>query len=291
MTVTVGTAAAAAARRLASAGIATARLDARLLLARALNVAPEAIVVHPNRPLEADAAVSLEILLARRERREPIAQILGVREFWSLSFGITGDVLVPRAETETVVEAALAHVGARGGALEVLDLGTGSGCLLLALLAELPAARGVGVDVSAAALLVARDNACRLGLAGRASFVAADWGDGLFGRFDLVVANPPYIADSDLAALAPEVRLHEPRGALSGGADGLAAYRALANRLPGLLAAGGRAVLEIGLGQVRPVAGIVSGAGMQVIETRDDLAGIPRAVVVAPGNFNGFRKN
>jgi release factor glutamine methyltransferase len=218
-------------------------------------------------------------MVRRRLAREPIAYILGEKEFWSLPFEVGPAVLIPRPESESVVEAALAQVADRAAPLLLLDLGTGSGCLLLALLSELPGATGRGVDLSAAALAVAHGNAERLGLADRTRFEQRSWGGGLTERFDLIVSNPPYVAAGDLAGTEPEVRAFEPEIALTAGSDGLAAYRALIPDCARLLAPGGHVVLEIGQGQGAAVAGILASHGLGVIERRADLAGIERCVV------------
>jgi release factor glutamine methyltransferase len=209
-----------------------------------------------------------------------MAQILGEREFWSLPFKVTADTLDPRPDSETVVQAALDDLPDHYARLRVLDLGTGTGCLLLALLSELPRAFGVGTDISAGALKVARRNAAALGLSGRVGLVRANWGEGLTGTFDLVVANPPYIADPDFADLEPEVALYEPRIALSGGADGLTCYRALAPQVVRLLAPTGKAVIEIGAGQEQAVRAILQAAGAVWVSSPHDLAGKERCLVV-----------
>lgn len=275
---------------LSEAGIAVPRLEARLLVGHALGGGAEAVVGDPQRPLTGDQRSRLDAALARRVLREPLAYILGGREFWSLPFRVTADTLVPRPETETLVEAALAWAGERrsgDAAMRILDLGTGSGCLLLALLSELPGAWGVGVDLSAAALAVARDNADALGLARRACFAAGDWASALGGGFDLVVANPPYIADAELPGLAPEIVRFEPRLALAGGADGLAAYRVIAPRLRRLVAPGGAAFLEVGAGQAPEVAAMLSGHGFQGVDIKTDLAGVGRCLRAVAGEFDG----
>jgi release factor glutamine methyltransferase len=260
-----------------AAGLETPELDAKLLVAAALDMAPAILPREADRVVGAAAQERLDDWRARRLAREPVSRILGRKEFWSLRLVITPDVLDPRPETETVVEAALA-VADRGQPLRIADLGTGSGALLLALLHELPNTFGVGTDRSTAALAVARGNASRLGLRLRCGFVACDFGAALRGGFDLVVANPPYIASAAIATLDPEVRGHDPRLALDGGSDGLAAYRAIAADLPRLLAPGGTAVLEVGLGQGRGVADLLQNVGLTVAPSRLDLAGIPRAV-------------
>lgn len=266
------------ARRLSAAGVDSARLDARLLLAEAIGVDSAYIFSYPERVLDAAESERLEALVARREAREPLARILGVREFWSLPFRVSADTLVPRPDTETVVEAVLEAVEDREAALRLLDLGTGSGCLLLALLSELPQAEGVGVDLNPGALAVAGDNAVALGLSDRARFVEGSWDTEVGGPFDLVVSNPPYIPDADIPGLMPEVVEWEPRLALAGGEDGLDSYRAIARRLPNLLRPGGAAFFEVGVGQDRGVAGLLQEAGAQSIVIKRDLPGVPRCV-------------
>jgi release factor glutamine methyltransferase len=268
-----------AAGRLAAAGVEDARGEARLLLAAVTGVERSALLAGALPALSAAQDAALEALLRRRERREPIAYILGAKEFWSLSFKVDPAVLIPRPDTETVVEAALAQIGDRTAALRILDLGTGSGCLLLALLSELPAARGLGVDDSPTALAVAMRNAERLGLAARAEFRQGRWGDGLHERFDLIVSNPPYVREAEWDHLQPEIRCFEPKGALLAGPDGLDAYRELAPDCARLLRPDGVCALEIGLGQAGAVSALLAGQGLEVIERRRDLAGIERCLV------------
>ena len=208
---------AAATRRLGAAGIAGPRRDARLLMQHVLGTTREALLAEEDRPLGGREARRLAALVRRRAEREPIAYLTGRREFWSLEFAIDCSVLVPRPETETVVEAVLARRRQLTARPRLLDLGTGSGCLLVALLGELPGAVGLGVDASATAVSLARINAARHGLSGRASFAVADWGAALACRFDIVVSNPPYVAAAVLASLAPEIARHEPPAALDGG--------------------------------------------------------------------------
>ena len=265
--------------RLAAAGIAAPRAEAWLLLAAASGLPRGALMAGALERLTAAQEARLEAMARRRAAREPIAYILGEKEFWSLPFAVAPAVLIPRPESETVVEVALARVRERGAALRILDLGTGSGCLLLALLSELPQASGLGVDLSAAALEVAGRNAGRLALAGRAGFVRGSWGAALAGGFDLIVSNPPYVAAAEFAGLAPEVRAFEPALALAAGPDGLAAYRALAPDCARLLAPGGSLCLEIGQGQGNRVAEILQHHGLHVVERRADLAGIERCLV------------
>ncbi len=273
------------------AGIDTPGQDARLLVAAACALDQAALIAHPERALGPAERAQLVDHGERRCRREPVSRILGTRAFWGLPFRIGPATLDPRPDSETVVEAALAIVeeeGWRGRPLNILDLGTGSGCLLLSLLAELPEARGLGLDVSLAATQVARENACRLGLAERARFVVADWCAPLRGAFDLVISNPPYVRRPDIASLAPEVREHDPLGALDGGPDGLEAYRALARSLAGLQG-GGWIVLEVGAGQHADVAAILRAA--QLVETErelttwTDIRGIIRCVAAKARRF------
>ncbi len=263
---------------LTAAGIESSALDARLLVATALGVPIETVIAWPERPLDPGARLRLDALLARRVAREPMAHILGKREFWSLDFAVTPAVLVPRPDSETLVAAALEQIGDRSRALTVLDLGVGSGCLLLALLSELPHARGVGVDRSADALAVARRNAASLGLEARVRLVQGDWVDGLHARFDIVISNPPYIPRGELASLPREVR-RDPALALDGGEDGLDAYRALASGLPRVLADDGFAVIEIGAGQAEIVTAILRGAGLEPWLRRPDLSGTTRCLL------------
>jgi release factor glutamine methyltransferase len=266
--------------RLAAAGIDNARLDGRLLVAAALGLEPDALRLGADRALTADEARRVEAHLSRRLAREPVSRILGRREFWSLDFRVTPAVLDPRPDSETLVEAALALFPERDAPLRILDLGTGSGCLLLAVLHERPGATGLGVDASAAALAVAADNARHLGLAARAAFRGGDWGRGLDERFDLILCNPPYVAEAERATLAPEVARHDPPAALFAGPDGLDAYRALLPDLPRLFAPGGAALFEIGASQAAAVAAIARGAGLAVVSVRADLAGRDRCVIL-----------
>jgi release factor glutamine methyltransferase len=270
------------ARSFALAGIDSGMTDARALIGAALRLTRAQLLAQSDRLLEPREIAAIDALAARRIKREPVSRILGRKEFWSLMFDVTPDVLVPRPDTETLVEAALDYV-VRGSLrlepLRILDIGTGTGALMLALLQELPNARGVATDVSAAALHVARGNAERLKLARRCSFVACNMADGVQGRFDLIVSNPPYIARGAIPSLDPEVRDYDPRLALDGGADGLDAYRALAAGVPPLLAPGGRLIVELGIGQGPPVTSLFEAAKFTVLSLRNDLGGIPRALV------------
>jgi release factor glutamine methyltransferase len=268
-------------RRLRSAGIESAELDVRVLLAHALQWEPARVLAASEEPVGAKARSRFADAVARRAAGEPVARIVGVKEFWSRVFSVSPDVLVPRPETETVVEAALQALPNRDAALRVLDLGVGSGALLAAVLLELPQAHGVGVDRSAGALKIARANFEALGLGLRASLVLGDWSAALGAAFDLVVANPPYVTSGEIAALSREVREHDPVQALDGGVDGLAAYRAIVPELARLLVPGGVAILELGAGQEGEVAALARRAHLLVNEpARCDLSGRPRALVV-----------
>ena len=277
---TLGEAVAEAAALLAGGGIKEARREARLVVAAALELDPAAVMGWPERPLSPEEAARVVALARRRRAGEPLSRLVGRREFWSLSFALSAQTLDPRPDSETVVEAALGELADRSAALRILDLGTGSGCLLLALLSELPRATGIGVDRSPEAAATARRNAEALGLSARASFIAGDWGEALDARFDLVVSNPPYIPTAAIEALSPEVREHDPRLALDGGPDGLAAYRRIALGLPFWLSHGGTAVLELGEGQAPAVAAIMAEAGLRLAGARRDLAGIERCVLL-----------
>lgn len=279
--VTIADALDGARRTLAAAGIPNPRLEARLLASHALGVTGELIMGYPERRVAHGLKADLDAVVNRRARREPLAHIVGHREFWSLSFCVTPHTLVPRPDTESLVEAVLEWLGGRVVGVRILDLGTGSGCILLALLAELPKAWGVGVDASIDALQVARQNAIALGLADRADFVQGDWAGSLRGGFDIVVSNPPYIADRDFVGLEPEVARFEPRLALSGGTDGLDAYRAIVPQLDPLLAPRGAAFLEIGAGAAADVTELIRNHGFEHIEIKDDFAGVPRCARVA----------
>jgi len=270
--------------RLAAAGIPQARREARILAAEATGLDSAAVIAHPERELNSKQSERLDGFARRREAREPTSRIVGWREFWSLRFALGPDTLDPRPDSETLIAAALESID-RTKPLSVLDLGTGSGCLLLALLSELPEARGIGVDLSQAALALAAANAESLGLSSRAQFRLGDWGRGLSQRFDLILCNPPYIPADEVPGLEPEVARFDPMLALVGGADGLAAYRRLSGELPRLLGQGGRAIVEIGAGQSGPVAGILASGGLALQGQRADLAGIPRCLILGrPGD-------
>jgi len=269
---------------LREAGIETPELDARLLLCHAAALTHESFVARAGEALQPEAAVRLEALVRRRASREPISRITGTREFYGRSFLVDGSALDPRPDTETLIEVALALIektGRREEPLRLLDLGTGTGCILLTLLAELPKARGLGTDLSPAALRLAEANARRLGVAGRASFLASDWLDAIHGEFDLIVSNPPYIASGEIKRLAPEVARHDPYLALDGGPDGLKAYRRIAAGAARLVAPKGAILVEIGASQAPAVAGLLRDGGFLVENDglSFDLGGRPRVVV------------
>ena len=278
---TIGEARRAWAGQLRSQGIESAELDARVLTGHALGLDHAGLAAADGRQINVDEHAAIAALVERRLAREPVARILGCKEFWSLSLCIDASTLVPRPETETVVEAALAAAEAGGAGarpMRVADLGTGSGAILLALLHELPDGLGVGTDTSLAALSVARRNAHRLGI-DRARFLSCDMASALRGPFDLIVSNPPYIASADIAALAPEVRDFDPPAALDGGPDGLRFYRAIAAAATALLAPTGSLVVELGAGQVHAVAALLAAAGLTGMPPCRDLGGIPRALI------------
>ena len=265
--------------QLRRAGIESPRREARLLLGHALGV-PAGEIASGRVAISQQAADMFSRALLRRCQHEPFAYITGIREFWSLSFAVSRDVLIPRPETETLIESALRKFPSRDAPLRVLDLGTGSGCLLLAFLSERPNATGVGADLSQAALRLAARNARDLSLAGRATFIQSRWTSGISGRFDVVFANPPYIPADEFAGLAPEVAQYEPRLALDGGADGFRAYREIAAELAKSMAPGGLLFVEAGYGQALEVRNIFSAAKFQHRDTVSDLGGVPRCIAM-----------
>jgi release factor glutamine methyltransferase len=269
-----------AGQRLRGAAIEAPRLEARRLLAHVLNTSEEALLRDPRAPVPAEKAAHFAGLLARRVAHEPFAYLTGHVGFWTLELEVSPATLIPRADSESLIEAALEACPDKGAALHVLDLGAGTGALLLAVLSEYKAARGVGVDCRAEAAALAARNAGRLGLAGRASFLAGDWAAALSARFDLILSNPPYIESGAIAGLMPEVARHEPASALDGGADGLGAYRQIIADLPRLLTPRGVAILELGQGQQAAVEALARAAGLTPEACRADLGGVPRALVL-----------
>ncbi|MEZ5755341.1 MAG: peptide chain release factor N(5)-glutamine methyltransferase [Paracoccaceae bacterium] len=262
----------AAIPRLADAGIPDAPRDARALLAHAAGIAPDRLTLHLADPLTPQAEAAFAAAIARRAAREPVSHITGTRLFWGRAFRVTPDTLDPRPETEILVETALSEPF-----LKCLDLGTGTGCILLSCLAGMPMAQGIGTDIHPATLDVAGDNARALNLANRARFLISDWFAAIPGRFDLIVSNPPYIAEDEMAHLSPEV-LREPRRALTPGGDGLAAYRAIACGAPARLMPQGRLIVEIGPTQGAAVADLFAAQGLTDIRVLPDLDGRDRVV-------------
>ena len=265
--------------RLAAVGIAEPRLEGRVLVAHALDTDPAALLFDSERRLGPKQRARIDRLVTERETRKPVAQILGHKEFWSLPFLVSPDVLTPRPDSETLIEAALEITDARDGEIAIGDLGTGSGCLLLALLSELPNSRGVGIDLDYRACAIASQNAEALGLQNRAGFVVGDWANAIDGRFDIVLANPPYIAAAEFFNLDAEVRQFEPRRALYGGEDGLESYRRIAADLERLLDSGATALFEVGQGQAEGVRHLFAENPRISVRSRFDLGGIERCVL------------
>ena len=253
------------------AGIADFTFEARILIED---------LAGAGDPIDEAAAARLNDALARRLKGEPLWRVLGAREFWGLSFRLSPGTLEPRPDSETLIDAALGHLAARRhDELRLLDLGTGTGCLLIATLREFPRASGLGVDLSPEAVATATSNAARNGVSARAAFHEGDWTAGINERFDLILSNPPYIGSAEIAHLDKNVREHDPLLALDGGPDGLDAYRALAAGLPGHLKPGGLAILEIGAGQEEAVVALMRQAGLRHLDSRRDLGGHIRALV------------
>jgi len=261
-----------------AAGLDTPVLDARLIVQHALGISWDTLYLKDDQPLSAADKARLDAELARRAAHEPVSRIVGRRHFWTLDLAVSPDTLDPRPDTESLIETVVQAIPERGQALRILDLGTGTGAILLALLAEYPNASGVGVDRSDAALAVARTNADSHGLSPRVTFSCGNWSEGVEGPFDVIVSNPPYIESGHLPGLPPEVRDHDPVLALDGGADGLDAYRALIPAVPALLGPGGFAVFEIGAGQGDAVTRIAREHGLAPAGSRKDLGGIERAL-------------
>jgi release factor glutamine methyltransferase len=269
----------AAAAGLGAAGIEAPHREARILLAHVLDIDLAGLLRRRPGQLAPDEEERFGRLVARRAAHAPAAVLLGHREFWSLDFLVTPDTLIPRPESELIIEAAVElHADRRVG--RILDLGTGTGCLLLAALSELTGAWGLGVDRSVAAAMVAQRNAQRLGLSGRAAIMVGGWTEAIGARFDLLLCNPPYIQAADIAGLMPEVALHEPLLALDGGADGLDPYRILFPDLHRRLTPGGTALFEFGLGQTAALLDLACRAGLTVVAVREDLAGHPRLMIL-----------
>ena len=264
-------------KRLEAAGVDSPVIDARLLVEAGAGVSRLDIVTEPRRELTDEQVANAQALADRRVAREPVAHIIGTRHFWKQELRVSPDVLVPRPETELLVEIALnALPFAEPG--RVLDLGVGSGAVLFAILADRPLVTGLGVDLSVEAIEVAKANAAMLGLGQRVEFQQAEWAASVRGHFDIVVSNPPYIPTADIGGLEPEVARYEPRLALDGGADGFDAYRIIIPSLPRLLRPGGTFALEVGQGQADTVAAMASAAGLDAVTLKADLSGVQRVV-------------
>lgn len=266
---------------LAATEINTCHLDARILLEYVTGQSREIIVGYPEKTISDEQWQQFFTLIERRVAREPIAHLIGKREFWGNEFKVTADTLDPRPDSETLIEQALRLFPDKNTPLNILDLGTGTGCLLLTLLKEFPCARGVGVDRSFSALKVARENSINLGLEKRAHFTLQCWAAGINDHFCLIISNPPYIRNADVELLQPEVSLYEPRIALEGGEDGLDCYRAIAPYITNLLADNGYAILEFGYGQETQLSTLLTEQYLQPVSYGADLAGITRCVVVS----------
>jgi len=275
---TIGDVLKTARTELSAAGIASAHLDARVLVGHALGMTSTEVFIGSQRPLSEADAERIGALTARRRSHEPVAYITGEREFWGLRFAVTPATLIPRPDSETVVEAVLSHIGDIGRDVTILDLGVGSGCLLLSVLHELPNARGVGLDISPDALAVARHNAAALGLESRASWICSNWASSIRGHFDIVIANPPYVRLDDRESLAPDITFFEPQVALYGGTNGLAAYDSILPDLPRLLHPHGRAFLEIGAKQVNALKARATRHGLASVDLYMDLGDRPRCL-------------
>ena len=281
---TIGDEIAAAVPRLEAAGVAQARRDARVLMAHVLGVDSAVVLGHPERHASAAQRRRFQSFVERRAAREPVSRIIGEREFWGLPMAVSPATLDPRPDSETLVEAVLAEIDDRHAPHALLDLGTGTGCLLLALLSELPHATGLGLDCCEDAVATARRNAVNLGVSDRSAFHCGDWADGIDGTYDIVVGNPPYVRDGEVDQLAPEVARYDPRAALAGGPDGLSAYRTLVPAIRDVLAAGGLAAVELGAGQAAAVADIATAGGLAPLRRVRDLSGVERCLLLREVN-------
>jgi release factor glutamine methyltransferase len=290
MTETLGSTLAEAATALSAAGRGEARRRARQLVTSVLGISSSELTAHPEREITKSQAQHLRWMVGRLLKCEPPSRVLGRREFWGIEFALSADTLDPRPESETVVDAVLRRVTRRDTGLRLLDLGTGSGCLLLALLSELPAATGIAVDITAGAATTARINAASLGVSARAFFFVGEWCKALTQRFAVVVANPPYIARRALDDLPRAVREYDPPRALDGGADGLEGYHAIGTDLQRVLTPDGFFVIEVGNGQADPVARVLLNLGLAIENVEHDLAGLPRCVVGRPAHSEAVRR-
>lgn len=271
-----------ATRALRAAGIESAALDARILLLHVLGLTAEEWLMQPERHMSDTEHASYQALLQRRICREPVSHLTGIREFWGRDFSVTTATLDPRPDSETLVEATLSHITDRQAPFSILDMGSGTGCLLLSLLHELPHAHGTCLDKSADALAIAQHNAARHGLTSRVQCVHQDWNNFTGKGYDIVISNPPYVPTAGIKELAPEVALHEPKIALDGGEDGLNCYREIFARLPQLLASNGTALFEIGMGQALQVSALANRYGFRVESIQNDMQGIARCIIIKP---------
>lgn len=263
---------------LRDAGIEMPNLDARILLNAAAQMDAEAMVRSPEAPLAPKVFHAYLQMLMRRKSREPVAYITGNKSFWSLDFEVTCDTLIPRPDSETLIETTLACIESRSKPYTIVDVGVGSGCLLLSLLSELPRSNGIGLDISAEALQVASKNAARLGMGHRTRFMQSNWMDGLTDTVDVIISNPPYIPSGDIAGLQPDVRLYEPVLALDGGTDGMNPYRIIAKSASKRLSENGLLVVEFGIGQADAIHKILQSEGLRIERVEKDLAGITRCI-------------
>tara|TARA_A100000171_G_scaffold52756_2_gene72821 strand:- start:339 stop:1160 length:822 start_codon:yes stop_codon:yes gene_type:complete len=261
---------------LSRSGIVSPRHEARILLEKVSNMSRLQMITNPDQTLPSDVKETfMRLLKARGQDRMPVSRLVGEREFWSLSFQLSSATLDPRPDSETLIEGILSHV-LEAKPLKVLDLGTGSGCLLITLLTEFKVSWGVGIDLSREALLTAQLNAKNLGVSERSHFIQMDWARGLQETFNVIVSNPPYIPENEVPTLSPEVRLYDPYQALTAGPEGLESYRYIAPEMKRLLVPGGLCAIEIGKGQQEPVEDLFIKAGLTLLEWRSDLAGISR---------------
>jgi release factor glutamine methyltransferase len=271
-------------RELTVSEIENPQLEARILLAFAARVEQTRVIGYPEDKLDNTVIRNLEKIIARRKTGEPIAYITGVKEFWSLNFNVTPETLIPRPDSETIVQSVLDTITNHMDRLSILDLGTGSGCLLLALLSELPNAKGVGIDISPATCKIAKKNAKELGLNNRAKFYQGNWMEGILDQFDIIVTNPPYIAEPDIKLLDRETQLFEPHLALSGGPDGVSAYRLIAKGSIARLKTAGILVVEIGINQAQSIKNIFIENGLEIIKTQRDFSNIERCILATVGH-------
>jgi release factor glutamine methyltransferase len=267
-------------QNLKEAGVTSPFLDAEILLAAVLEKTREFVIGYPEYQLSVEEIAKFNAFIKRRASFEPVAKIIGAKEFWGREFFVSGATLDPRPDSESLIEEVFRLLPDKNTELKILDLGTGTGCLLLTLLAEYPNAQGTGVDISEDALNIAKNNAIKLGLANKSEFILNDWAARLGGKFDIIISNPPYIKNSDIEDLAPEVSTYEPRLALAGGDDGLDCYRKLAFQTKDILNENGYIIFEFGKGQENDLRKILEQAGMRFVSLKNDLTGTPRCIVV-----------